>query len=44
MDQIVELNHAECAEVGGAGLWQDLIDAAARELKAYIDRLIDPQI
>ena len=44
MIKIVVLNPAECAEVGGAGVLQELLEAAARELKAYFERLIEPQV
>ncbi len=44
MDKIVELTAVEQDAVGGAGLIQDLIDAAARALKEYIERQLEPQI
>ena len=44
MDKIVELNVAEQDAVGGAGLIQDLIDAAERALRDYIERQLEPQV
>lgn len=44
MNKIVELNAAEQAAVGGAGLLQELLEEAARALRDYIERQMEPQI